>query len=34
MQARIRKVIEDRGYMWASVHWGAYLVLYWKKDNV
>ena len=34
MQARIRKVIEDKGYVWASVHWGAHLVLYWKKDNV
>ena len=27
------KAIENKGHTWASVHWGAYLVLYWKKDN-
>ena len=34
LQDRIKKAIENKGHTWASVHWGAYLVLYWKKDNV
>ena len=33
VKARIIKAIENKGHTWASIHWGAALVLYWKKDN-